>query len=393
MGKQYDASEADVSELFRIKYNPLADNTYNSKNVAFGRVKKRYDLVGKRQEVHVPLGFAGGYSAGTLGRASSAEFDNAQISAKKIYQRVEIDRFSWMSSKDEGAAEMLLDTATSKAVENALNNIERFMFGSGDGSLGTIAASSGVSGSNPYVLTISDATWKESNFEENAIVNIETGNTDKFEITAVDSANKQITVNRLTGSQTPVNSDEIFAQNAEDAEPEGFESVLSASSGTLYGIPYQRRWSSTNVNAAGAGLTTDFMNEAMIKTEEKCGIPPNLIITSYTQYRKALNLIEDHKRYSVPSRKGQFSFEGLQFMSSRGPVGIFPARHCGEDKMYFLNDNHLTLWHTPGFGWFTEDKTTFLRLTDEDAYEARYGGYLQFFIEPPYHARGYGLAV
>ena len=107
--------------------------------------------------------------------------------------------------------------------------------------------------------------------------------------------------------------------------------------------------------------------------------------------RHQTNLLEDNKRYSVNTRAGlksksgaDISFSGVEFMSSSGPVGIFPERFCDDDRVYALNDNHIHIHHRPDFGWFDDDGTVFLRKSDSDAYEARYGGYLQVYINPAF---------
>ncbi len=186
-------------------------------------------------------------------------------------------------------------------------------------------------------------------------------------------------------------------QGSENNDPQGLKGVLDATAGSLYNIPVQRRWQATQVDALGAGITPDRMNEVMLEVERKFGRAPNLIVTSYTQYRKLMNEIEDQKRYSLPARdkklKGQIMFEGLEFMSTRGAIGIFPERFCEEDRMYFLNDNFIECHHRPGFGWFDDDGTVFLRKAAADEYEARYGGYYENYITPSAHGVLSNLAV
>jgi hypothetical protein len=80
-------------------------------------------------------------------------------------------------------------------------------------------------------------------------------------------------------------------------------------------------------------------------------------------------------------------------MSSSGPIPIFPERFVGAAEIYYLNDDQMELYHRPGFGWFQEDGTVFLRKTDSDAYEARYGGYLENYMVPNFHGLRYGLAT
>ncbi len=385
-----------ASNIFKTKFGKLADNTYNSYNVTLGRVNKDYNFVGDQIFVSQPLSFSGGVGSGSLPTSGVADYGKALILAKKVYARMEYDRESIKASAtSEGAFIEGVKEVTQKGVESFMRNMSRIWYNDGTGQLGTIA-SSGVSGSNPYVLTISSATWKEANFEENDLVNIETTNTDLFEITDVDPTNEQITVSRTTGSQVPAAGDLIFMQGSEDNDPAGLRGVIDATSGSQYNIPVARRWQSTVVDAASAGITTDLMNQVMIEVERKTGKAPNLISTSYKQYRKILNLLEDQKRYNVEPRskdlKGHISFKGVEFMSSVGSVPIVPERFVEDDRVYFLNDKYLTTHHRPDFGFFDDDGTVFLRKADDDAYEARYGGYLQNYIVPTFQGVLDGLA-
>jgi len=388
-----------ATNLFKTKFGKLSDNTYNSANVLLGRAKKTFDFTGKQKFVPVPLSFSGGVGSGTLPTSNVNSVDDALITAKKVYATTEIDREAiYAAQNDEGAFVRMTKFAVQRAVESYMRNMSRILWGDGTGLLGVIDAGGVVdNGGGNYTLTITAASWKEANFEEKDYVNIETGNTDLFEIEEVDPDNTAITVQRITGSQVPVATDEIFMQGSEDNDPQGLKGVLEATSGSLYTIPVQRRWRSTLVDAAAAGLTTDAMNETMLEVQRKCGKVPNLIVTSFTQYRKLLNILEDQKQYVIeprsPELKGKVSFRGVEFMSSAGPVGVFADRFCPDDQMAFLNDNYISMEHRPGFGWFDDDGTVFLRKSDSDAYEARYGGYLEIYIPPTFHGLLDNLAV
>lgn len=385
-----------AANIFKTKFGKLADNTYNSYNVTLGRAKKTYDFTGDQMFVSQPLSFSGGVGSGSLPTAGVADYGKALINAKKVYARMEYDREAIKASAtSEGAFIEGVKEVTQKGVESFMRNMSRIWYNDGTGLLGVIDTG-GVTGTNPYVIDIDTSTWKEANFEENDLVNIETANSDLFEITAVDPTNEQITVNRISGSQVPASGDEIFMQGSEDNDPLGLKGIVDATNGSLYNISVARRWQSTAVDASSAGITTDLMNQVMLETERKTGKAPNLITTSYKQYRKILDLMEDHKRYNVEPRakdlKGVISFKGVCFMSSIGEVPIVPERFVDDDRVYFLNDNYMTSHHRPGFGFFDDDGTVFLRKADSDAYEARYGGYLQNYIIPTFQGVLKGLA-
>jgi hypothetical protein len=317
-----------------------------------------------------------------------------------------------------------------------MRNSSRILFGDGTGILGKgDATGTNVSGSgssaDPFIVTFPVAGWKEAVWEEEDLVQVVTGlnaanaggaqeggltTTNLLLVSEVLPATRQVklvgTSARLTAlsAAAPLAATDGFCMQRSyldkdglPAEPMGLKGVITPYAGvtSLYGIPLQRRWSALSQNALGVGITTDLMNTIMLGVEKKFGKCPNLIMTSYAQFQNFLALLEDHKRYELANRnvvqgkelKGKFSFSGVEFMSTRGPVGVFTDRFCEDDRIYFLNDNFIQRKHRPGFGWFKEDGTIFMRVQDEDSYEARYGGYYENVITPTAHGCLYGLAI
>ncbi len=296
-----------------------------------------------------------------------------------------------------------------KNVESFMRNMSRALFNDGTGSLGNGDGATDVTGAgstgSPYVVVLQASTFKEANWEEKDFVNYDTETT-LLEVVSVDPATYTI---ELVGSSAglaalvagpdPVPTGKFFyMQGSKDNDITGMKGVLDATTGSLYNIPVARRWKASFQEAAGgAGISTDIINQGMLDIQKKCGKVPNLLVTSFTQYRKLLNIIEDQKRYSVEPRsadlKGKISFSGLSFMSAAGEVGIFPERFVEDDRFLLLNDNYLEMKHRPGFGWFDDDGTVFLRDASEDSYSARYGGYMDFYMPPTFHGVITGLAV
>ena len=393
---KFEYSLSDVSALFKIKYEKLSENIYNSANVLLGRCKKSYNFVGEKMLIAVPQSFAGGVGSGKLPTANNAKYGKAEISSKKVYARVEIDRETIKAAmKDEGSFVRATKEVVKKGVESYMRNLSRILFSDGSGKLGTISGA--LAGD---VCTISAASFKEADFEEGDMVDIYNGatkrNSDPLPITAVDPQSDGTGKITITGAAaaSAASGDDIYLQNSKGNDPEGLKGVVKDkdSSADSYGISTDRRWSSVVEDAGAAAISTDLLNKVMLQVEKKCGKAPNLIVCSYKQYEKILNLLEDQKRYTVSTRAGlktksgaDVSFSGVEFMSSSGPVGIFPERFCDDDRVYFLNDNHIHMYHRPDFGWFDDDGTVFLRHASEDSYEARYGGYFNIYINPAFH--------
>ena len=392
----------DISALFKIKYVKLSENIYNSANVLLGRCKKSYNFTGEKLRIAIPQSFAGGVGSGSLPKAGVAKYGKAEITAKKVYARVEIDRETIKAAKkDEGSFVKATSEVVKKGVESYMRNMSRILFNDGSGKLGDVSSIDGTK----KILDIS--SMKESDFEEGDLVDMATSGTVssnsaalQVQIEAVDPVLGKVTLATALDVDT---YNEVYLQGSKDKDPQGLKSVVQAKQSpaeTIYNIDQDRKWSSVEKDASSASISTDLLNELMLSVEKKCGKAPNLIITSYKQYEKILNILEDQKRYEVKTRAGlksksgaDISFSGVEFMSTSGPVGIFPERFCDDDRVYALNDNHIHIHHRPDFGWFDDDGTVFLRLANEDAYEARYGGYLEVFINPAFQGVLKNLSV
>lgn len=398
---------SNSSNLFRIKYAKLSENVYNSATVLLGRVNKTYDFVGKQKFQPIPTGFSGSVGSGTLPTAYISPVEGAVLTAKKVYGVCTVDREAIQAaSSDEGSFVRQTRFSVQKTVESFMRNANRIWFNNGTGALGRGAGVTNVSGAgtvgNPYICIL-NTDWVEANFEENDYISYDAETT----LLLVDEVIPATRAIHLVGTSAglaalsganPVPTTKYFhMQGSLNNDPQGIKGVLDATTSTLYGVTVARRWMAYQVAAAGAGITTDMMNKDILAIEKRCGKVPTMAMTSYTQYAKILNLLEDQKTYNLPARsealKGQISFKGVEIMTSTGPIPLFADRFCDADRMYYLNDNFMTSVHRPGFGWFDDDGTVFLRDAASDSYSARYGGYYENYIVPSFHGVRTGLAT
>ncbi len=397
------------SKVFKNVYGKRSENYYNSANVTTGRIKKNYKFKGKQKILDAPTSFGGGVGSGRLPTAGKPRDLNPIITSHKIYGVCEIEREAIKAADgDEGSFVSQTKFSVTKTVESWNRNLSRMFWNELDnGELGLGDNSTAVTGlgteASPYLVIMSATGWKEANWEEEDYVNCGT-ETSLLLVYEVVTATRQI---KFVGTSATLaaavagataTAAKFYMQNSKDNDITSLASVLDATSGTLYGLTVARRFQASVQQAStSAGITTDFLNQDMLDVQRKCGQVPNLIITSFTQYRKLLNLIEDKKEYIVEPRsenlKGNFSFKGLAFQSAAGLVPIFPERFIADDRVYYLNDNFIEMHHRPDFGWFDDDGSVFMRKADDDAYEARYGGYMELMVEPVFHGVRTGLAV
>lgn len=284
---QVKFSRSSAGALFKTIFKTYMDDVMNTRYTTWGRINKVTTPFGKQLDFAQMLGIQGGIGSsanGELPQANVGNYQTPRLTSKRVYARAYLDRDSIYSSMDDKAAfaKANQENLERGAKSNAWN-MSRMLFNNLDnGELGAIA-SGGVTdnGGGNYTLTISDATWKEANFEENLFVNIESGNTDLFGIEEVDPDNKQITVQRQAGgTQVPANGDEIFLQGSEGNDFESLHSVLSATAGTKYNVTVGRRWQRSYYKNLGRAITSDDINRAILQIEKKVGEPPTNIVTS-----------------------------------------------------------------------------------------------------------------
>lgn len=391
-------NDVDASALFKTDFLEYYENCYNIASPMFERIKKPKSFEGKFLKFPAPLGISGGVGSKRLPEARVPNYGDVEISSKKMYATGLVDREALgESASNKGAFVNALKELVKKTAEADMWNHRRASFGNGDGSLGVIASVVDNTGGK-YSLVITAASWNEANWEENVLVNIETGNTDLFVIESVTVSTRTVVVQRQAGgTQVPAGTDEVFVQNSEDGDILGLSGVTTATTGTLYGVPVQRRWKSFQVLSYGAAIDHKIFNKLSQGVSKQVGKAPKLFITTYELFEAALNTFEDQKRYAQPSsNSANYNFKGIEIMTSSGPAELLPDRFCQAGTVYALNPDYIAYYRRPNSGWVNEDVRNpygMLRLVDEDQFELRHATYGQLFIAPPFQGVATGVTA
>jgi hypothetical protein len=274
------------------------------------------------------------------------------------------------SKTDEGAFVRFTAFPVKIAVDSFNRNLERMLTvgdATGTGALITGNGSNSVvtgagTSCSPYVITFdASGVYYDTDgaaFEEGDLINVNTETTD-LEVVTIATTTTSVTLS-VTGTSSRLAtlaagcgtafgaSDKLYMQNSKDNEMVGIRGAISATSSTLYGITVGRRWQAYQKNASSAALTTDLINEMVIKVKQQSGKAPKMVLTSYLQYIKLLNLLEDQKRFPIPARRADVSFEAVQIMTPEGAIPVIASRFVPADEMFFLNDDHIELHLRPG---------------------------------------------
>lgn len=401
--------------VFKTKYIRMSRDMFNSENVVLAKIKRNDEFVGDQALISVPTSFGGGRGSGVIPRANVTQYQKMLITAKKLYAIIEIDNEAIKASQtDEGAFVRLSKEPVKRGVQAWQANISRMLFNDsisstgngGNGRLGIAHASTAVTSSatNVYTVTISDTSWKQANWEVKDFVNVNTNNAE-YEVTAVTPSSKTITLTQVAGGTlnlVGMLGFDIYMQNSRNNDATGLRGALTATSGTLYNISVGYRWqASSQLTSLSVGITPDLLNQQALDIKYAFGENHDMFVTSFVQYRKLLNQLEDQKRYMiVESRnegpKGKFSFQALEFMADTGPIPVIAERFVEDDTLYSLNSDFIEFHCRPDGGW-VEDPTmggSIFRLSQtNDTWQARYAVYGEFGIMPTAHGIMTGLTT
>lgn len=408
--------------VFKTKYIKMSRDMFNSENVVLAKVKRNDEFVGDQALISVPTSFGGGRGSGSIPRANVTSYQKMLITAKKLYAIIEIDNEAIKASQtDEGAFVRLSKEPVKRGVQAWQANASRMLFNdsiatNGNGRLGISSSATAItlSGSTYTVTFVTAAAnpvnWKQANWEVKDYINasLVAGNAE-YEVTGVNPAasatTATVTLQQVAGGAFPLTgllSTHFYMQNSKDNDATGLRGVLLATSGTAYNISVGYRWqaASQQTNLA-VGVTPDLLNQLALDIKYSFGENHDMYVTSFVQYRKLLNQLEDQKRYMiVESRnsgpKGKFSFQALEFMADTGPIPVIAERFCEDDTLYALNSDFIEFHARPDGGW-VEDPTlggSIFRLSPtNDTWQARYAVYGEWGILPPAHGLATGLTT
>lgn len=406
--------------VFKTKYIRMSRDMFNSENVVLAKIKRNDEFVGDQALISVPTSFGGGRGSGVIPKANVTQYQKMLVTAKKLYAIIEIDNEAIKASQtDEGAFVRLSKEPVKRGVQSWQGNLSRMLFNDslsatgngGNGRLGTSNATAATASGSTYTLTfdktLAVGIWKQANWELKDFVNVGT-NTAEFEVTAVNpvasATTATVALTQTVGAYnlTGLTGLDVYMQNSRNNDATGLRGALLATTGSLYNIPVAYRWQSpSQMTSLAIGITPDLLNQQALDLKYAFGENHDMFVTSFVQYRKLLNQLEDQKRYMiVESRnegpKGKFSFQALEFMADTGPIPVIAERFVEDDTCYSLNSDFIELHCRPDGGW-VEDPTmngSIFRLSQtNDTWQARYAVYGDFAIMPTAHGIMTGLTL
>lgn len=391
------ATKTTADSALKEDYQPLVREQINNDVPLLTYVEKNTkDVEGRRAvlSIHVTRNSGIGSRAenGTLPTAGSQGYTEERVQMYYHYGRGQISGpLIRAAASDKGSFERALDAETKKIVNDLKRDVNRQVWGTGDGVIAQAALTtsslqvflaSSVSGATTAasdvqfrqlevgmlvdIGTIATPTMKTSG---NAIVR--TGNESTrgywIELTAVATTSGDNFIFRSGNGGGPGTT------GASQKEMTGLQLIVD-STGTLFNVNPTTYpvWAASEFGNSGTNrsISETLMAQAVQDVNINSGTWPNLAITHHGVFRAYANLLLGLKRFNnTVSLKGGYS-AGIPFMAGGGSeIPVVTDRDAPANSMYFVNTEHLTEFMASDWEFMQEDGAVLSRVSGVDGYE------------------------
>ena len=401
------------ADFFKFRYAKKSLATIYKDFPYWMAINKDQSFGGKELETKVELDHGGSTGFGTLPTAQPVTVDEANLTHKRLFARLMVDGLAWEASLDDAdAMEEVSKFEVKRKTISFKKTLEEHLHGDSTGAIGTADGSTPTGSATAPVVIISAATYIKAKWQTKMIVNVGSA-TDNYMITAVNDSTRAITLSRLDGSVDLTSgalSSILYLQGSKDVAFTGTRGVLSATSGSVYGIPVGKNWQASQLDASNAALTSEFLQQVVLDLYDVCGETPTMIELPVTQYKKLLSQASDLQRFEMSAKSpfsrtdgevqksmkwlATLSFQGIGLATDRGVIPVIVNRFLKASECNLLNTDYITFHSTrAGIHFKEKDGTVFMRREDSDEYEGRLALYGDQLIVPTYQGYIYNLAT
>lgn len=387
-GLDLTAASAALKEF----YLPVIREQLNNSNVLSAVIEKRKDRIeGKRAVLSLHVSRNSGHGAraenGTLPTAGSQGYAEERVPVYYQYGRITVSGPTIAAMKsDKGSFTRAVESESKGVVNDVKRDVNRQRFGTSNGVVATCGTTS-TSATIVLAATTSAAQLRQLAVGEVVDIGTVAAPTtiaSARTITAVDTANKTITVSGATVSTT--SSHFVFISGNGGAiggvgqkEITGLQTIVAAS-GSLFNVDPSTYpvWKSYVASNSGVNRTpTDSIFEAAIdEIEIASGKQPDLIVTSHGVRRAYGDSLKSQKRFANTTElKG--GFKAVTVETPSGEVGLIADRDAPANKAFVLNTQHLNDDVMEDWNFMDMDGAVLSRVSGTDGYEATLFSYFE----------------
>jgi hypothetical protein len=365
---------------------PVREQLNNAVKTLAQFEKNYTDMVGRRALVPIHVSRNSGIGAradgGSLPTAGVQGYADALVPVKHQYGRIKVTGPTIRATaRDEGAFIRAVDSEMKGVVNDLRSDINRQVFGTSDGvkaTCGTTTTSNTV-----QLLAASTTLTQMRQFSVGELVDIgtvasPTAVASARQITAVDRANRTITVDGATLSTTS-STHKVFRSgnggdvtNSSQKEITGLRTIV-ASSGTLFSVDPSTYpvWVSSVDSNSGTNrqLTEDLIQGISDSVEIESGKAPGTWVTSFGVAKSFGNLLSAQKRFvnTVALKAG---WSGIELNTGEAGAAMAKDKDCPENTAFALNPDSFTEYRMADFDWADYDGRSLRNVAGEDAWEA-----------------------
>lgn len=297
--------------------------------------------------------------------------------------------------KGDGAVIDLWKNETDGVSQTVLKQLEIFGFGTGNGVLGTIA--SGQGGLTVTLTVVEDVNCFDLGMKLRAVSDTTLSPTTRVgeaTVTGVDRANGTVTIaagnwnaiiiGLVAGDSLVRSGDQSVA--AVPAALSGFRQwfIGGTTPGTLKSLP--RNVDPVRLAAQSLDMTGLPMQDAIIDLESLISVQGQLTKKmlwanprDFRQVKKAMGGKVNYPREKIDSTVGGISFSAVQWEGDCGTIPMMLSPFCPRNNVFLVDMSTFALYSAgPAPQPLDYDKSDFLRVATDDAYELRIGLYGDF---------------
>lgn len=369
----------------------------NEMFVLHKELKKDTDFVGEL--AYVPI-----QNANPQG--SSADFTQAQANIQQgNYVRFSLTRVAHYgvarvtgeaaeaAVKSEGALVDLWDNETRGIATTEMSTLATYLYGTGDGTLGTMGGSGAVNGASITLAAGTNMNYFELNMTVKAVSAVGLSPTVRVgtaRVTGIDRRNRTLTTTSggavwNTAITAFVNTDYLTRDGDQASAAAtvitGLDEYVKGGSapGTLFGL------NRTSDPVRLAGQSIDYSGWAKEDAVVDASAQGGAQGIGYATVLVANNIdIADMKKslsgkivYNRPGgSEAKYSFSDLSIEGENGPIRVLADPFCPRNKSWLLKKDAFSLFSLKAAPHLAKyDGIEFLRRPDADAYEVRFAFY------------------
>jgi len=310
-----------------------------------------------------------------LPTAGAQKYKQAHLYLKNLYGSIEVDgQLFEQAAEDYQAFINVVDNEIKGLRRDLAVDMNRQIYGDGTGTLGVVASAA----TSSLTVEFDDVHW----IDYGMVVDVLDASGafaqlhNEVSVVSVDTATNVVTFD--TAVTVAIGDIIVRASNSTNSygkELTGLGAIVS-STGVLHEIDPDDTpvWASTEVTLGSAGTPgtlTELDLISLVQKVDKQGGDVDVFLASPGVYNAYWNLLQSFRQFtntaSLTGGQRSFTFEALG-----KPIKFVSDYAAPKGTLYALSSKELVLNRKKDWSWMDRDGSMWSRVSDTDAYEARY---------------------